>query len=151
MKHVQPPFTALYPASVPCPNKFITSQSPVLRLVDLVLFYHQLEHVIVAKQQYCGISHLDRFLVLGKTHRACVYTRCVKNWYAFHVADDVNKTLVNSHVGAAMLFTRSVAPPYVQHTQYNASYNNNRLVGVKAVGRLQLIGVCATLRRRSAS
>ena len=28
--------------------------------------------------------------------------------------------------------------------------HTNRLVGVKAVGRLQSVGVCATLRRRSA-
>ena len=39
---------------------------------------------------------------------------------------------------------------YATHTPADLGALTNRLVGVKAVGRLQSVGVCATLRRRSA-
>ena len=39
---------------------------------------------------------------------------------------------------------------YATHTPGDLGAHTYRLVGVKAVGRLQSVGVCATLRRRSA-
>ena len=68
MQQIDVAFAAKELATERFPNKVIVFESAILGLVDLILFYFELEHVVIAKEDNDSVPYFHRVLVASKAH-----------------------------------------------------------------------------------